>query len=112
MSFAKTYTLADVVRWYSMHELNKAKPYLNSISQIAVQADRITALVKGTARLPYEVEITFSGDSSGVASIKPGCSCPVGVKCKHTAAVLLSALSSATRAFGQSGVAGVGRVFP
>ncbi len=93
MSFAKTYTLADVTRWYSMFELNKAKPYLNSITQISVQADRITALVKGTARLPYEVEIIFSADLTGVVSVRPGCSCPVSFKCKHTAAVLLSALS-------------------
>ena len=48
----QTYTLADVTRWYSMHELHKAKAYLNSITQIAVQPDRITAQVRGTAKLP------------------------------------------------------------
>jgi superfamily II DNA or RNA helicase len=93
MSLAKTYTLADVVRWYSMHELNKAKAYLNSISQLKVYEDKITAQVKGTARQPYAVEITFENDLSGAPSIRPMCSCPVGYKCKHTAAVLLSALA-------------------
>ncbi|PIV15581.1 MAG: helicase [Gallionellales bacterium CG03_land_8_20_14_0_80_55_15] len=93
MSFAKTYTLADVTRWYSMRELNKAKPYLNSITRIAVQPDRITAQVKGSARNPYEVEISFTGDPSNTVSVRPLCSCPVGFKCKHTAAVLLAALS-------------------
>ena len=93
MSLAKTYTLADVVRWYSMHELNKAKAYLNSISQLVVQPNKITAQVKGTARQPYAVEILFENDMADMPGIRPMCSCPVGYKCKHTAAVLLSALA-------------------
>jgi superfamily II DNA or RNA helicase len=93
MSFAKTYTLADVTRWYSMHELHKAKAYLNSITQLSVQNGKITAQVKGTARQPYSVEILFGEDMAGAPGMKPMCSCPVGYKCKHTAAVLLSALS-------------------
>ncbi len=93
MSLAKTYTLADVTRWFSMIELNKAKPYLNSISQIVVQSDKITAQVKGTAKLPYTVQILFETDKSATPGMRPLCSCPVGYKCKHTAAVLLSALS-------------------
>ncbi|MDO8207039.1 MAG: DEAD/DEAH box helicase [Gallionella sp.] len=93
MSFAKTYTLADVTRWYSMQELQKAKAYLNSITQLTVQSDKITAQVKGTAKHPYSVEILFEADTAGMPGIKPMCSCPVGFKCKHTAAVLLSALS-------------------
>lgn len=93
MSFAKTYTLADVTRWYPMSELNKAKAYLNSITQLSVQAGKITAQVKGTAKYPYAVEIFFEQDLVGNPGIKAMCSCPVGFKCKHTAAVLLSALS-------------------
>ncbi len=93
MSLAKTYTLANVTQWYNMQELHKAKAYLNSITQLSVQQGKITAQVKGTARLPYAVEITFQDDLAGMPGIKPMCSCPVGFKCKHTAAVLLSALS-------------------
>ncbi|MDD4929757.1 MAG: DEAD/DEAH box helicase [Gallionella sp.] len=93
MSLAKTYTLADVTRWYSMHELHKAKAYLNSITQLSVQAGKISAQVKGTAKHPYFVEIFFEDDLAGAPGIKPMCSCPVGYKCKHTAAVLLTALS-------------------
>ncbi|MFA6921455.1 MAG: helicase, partial [Gallionella sp.] len=93
MPLAKTYTLADVTRWYPMTELNKAKAYLNSITQLTVQPGKITAQVKGTAKHPYAVEIIFEEDILGHAGIKPLCSCPVGFKCKHTAAVLLSALS-------------------
>ncbi len=93
MPSAQTYTLADVTRWYSMHELHKAKAYLNSITQLSVQSDKITAQVKGTAKLPYVVNIVFEGEGSSMPGMKPSCSCPVGYKCKHTAAVLLSALA-------------------
>ena len=93
MSLAKTYTLADVTRWYPMTELNKAKAYLNSITQLSVQPGKITAQVRGSAKHPYAVEILFEEDIIGQAGIKPLCSCPVGFKCKHTAAVLLSALA-------------------
>jgi superfamily II DNA or RNA helicase len=93
MSLAKTYTLADVTRWYSMHELHKAKAYLNSITQLSVQPNKITAQVRGSAKLPYTVEILFEDDMADRPGMRPMCSCPVGYKCKHTAAVLLSALS-------------------
>ncbi len=93
MSCAKTYTLADVTRWYPMSELQKAKAYLNSITQLSVQPGKITAQVKGTVKYPYSVEIIFEENMAGKPGIKPVCSCPVGYKCKHTAAVLLSALS-------------------
>jgi len=93
MSFAHSYTLSDVTRWYSADELRKAKAYLNSISHIEISDDVISALVKGTAPKPYVVEIFFDFIDSGKLVIEPLCSCPVGFKCKHTAAVLLSALS-------------------
>jgi superfamily II DNA or RNA helicase len=93
MPLANTYTLADVTRWYSSLELQKAKAYLNSITQLSIQPSKITAQVKGTAKLPYLVQIFFEDTMSDMPGMRPFCSCPVGYKCKHTAAVLLSALS-------------------
>ncbi len=93
MLLATTYTLTDVTHWYSMPELHKAKAYLNSISQLSVKPGKIVAQVKGTAPRPYAVEIFFEENMAGLPGIRPMCSCPVGYKCKHTAAVLLSALS-------------------
>ncbi len=90
---SRSYTLADVVRWYSAGELHKAKAYLNSIDHLAIDDEVIAARVKGSARQPYELEIFFSTDRTGKLEIKPFCSCPEGFKCKHTAAVLLSVLS-------------------
>ena len=93
MSLARSYTLSDVTRWYSVYELQKAKAYLNSISHIEIDDDKITAQVKGSALRPYVVEIFFDLNKAGKLGVEPLCSCPVGFKCKHTAAVLLSALS-------------------
>ena len=93
MSLAQSYTLTDVKHWYSMQEIQKAKAYLNSIDDLAIQLDKITAHVKGTAPRPYLVEIFFDTDKDGSLHIDPMCNCPVKLRCKHSAAVLLSALA-------------------
>ncbi|MDO8291521.1 MAG: SWIM zinc finger family protein, partial [Gallionella sp.] len=93
MSLSQSYSVKDVIRWYDSHEIQKAKAYLNSISHLEIQSDKITAQVKGTSPRPYFVEIFFDADKAGDLSIDPTCSCPMRWKCKHTAAVLLSALS-------------------
>lgn len=93
MSLEQSYTLSDVKRWYSLQELQKAKAYLNSISDLELQPDKITAQVKGTALRPYRLEISFHADKAGHPAAETSCSCPVQFHCKHSAAVLLSALS-------------------
>ena len=93
MSLSQSYSVKDVIHWYEQSEIQKAKAYLNSISHLEIQPDKITAQVKGTSPRPYLVEICFDADQTGNLHIEPACSCPVGWKCKHTAAVLLSALS-------------------
>jgi superfamily II DNA or RNA helicase len=45
----------------------------------------VQAAVTGSARLPYQVELRFRPDA--VIAI---CTCPVGIGCKHAAAVLLA----------------------
>jgi uncharacterized Zn finger protein len=65
MSLAQSYTLADVTHWYNMQELQKAKAYLNSIDDLVIRPDKITAQVKGTAPRPYLVEIFFDTDQMG-----------------------------------------------
>ena len=93
MSLSQSYSIRDVIRWYDQGEIQKAKAYLNSISHLEIRPDEIIAEVKGTASRPYLVEISFDVDKAGELHIEPACSCPMRWKCKHTAAVLLSALS-------------------
>ncbi|HEU0233507.1 MAG TPA: DEAD/DEAH box helicase [Gallionella sp.] len=93
MPLSLSYSIKDVIHWYEPHEIQKAKAYLNSISHLDIRPDKILAEVKGTASRPYLVEILFDTDKAGELHIDPICSCPMRWKCKHTAAVLLSALS-------------------
>ena len=93
MSLSQSYSIKDVIHWYEPREIQKAKAYLNSISHLEIQPDKITAQVKGTSARPYLVEIFFDADAEGGLRIDPTCGCPMRWKCKHTAAVLLSALS-------------------
>ncbi|MCR4298731.1 MAG: SNF2-related protein [Gallionella sp.] len=93
MSLSQSYSVKNVIHWYDQNEIRKAKAYLNSISHLEIHPDKITAQVKGTSSNPYFVEIFFEADNDGDLHIDPVCSCPVKWKCKHTAAVLLSALS-------------------
>ncbi|WP_435626476.1 SNF2-related protein [Candidatus Ferrigenium straubiae] len=93
MSLSQSYTIKDVIRWYEPGEIQKAKAYLNSIGHLEVRPDKIVAEVKGTAAHPYQVEISFSVGKVGELHIEPTCNCPVRWKCKHSAAVLLSALA-------------------
>jgi len=93
MPLSQSYSIRDVIHWYDQHEIQKAKAYLNSISHLEIRPDKIAAQVKGTSPHPYFVEISFAADEVGNLQIEPVCSCPMRWKCKHTAAVLLSALS-------------------
>jgi len=51
----------------------------------------IDATVQGTAPRPYVLRITLRRQQDGGAGFDGYCSCPVGVNCKHLAAVLLAA---------------------
>ncbi len=86
------YTRADVVRWLGQREVLKGQLYLDAVSRLDIQPERIVALVKGTMPFPYEVEIEFFTDRAGKIEIDALCSCPVAHNCKHTAATLLAAL--------------------
>ncbi len=52
--------------------------------------DLITAKVQGSAKKPYSQMIWLERDKRGKLNIDGDCSCPVGVNCKHVAAVLLT----------------------
>ncbi len=55
---------------------------------------RFVARVKGSEKLPYAVEIQVLAGSGG-ARIQGRCTCPVGMNCKHVAAVLFAVLGDA-----------------
>jgi len=54
------------------------------------EIDLITAKVQGSAKKPYSQMIWLERDARGKWMVDGDCSCPVGVNCKHVAAVLLA----------------------
>jgi superfamily II DNA or RNA helicase len=84
------FTEADVLRWFGAHELQKARPYVDAVTHLAVVTNMLTAQVAGSAPKPYAVRIAVSHKLTGAAGIAPFCTCPVGFRCKHTAAALLA----------------------
>jgi len=85
------YTQADLARWFSRYELQKARPYAQEISDLHIGDDQLSASVQGTQPMPYRVEISLF-DIKGRITLEARCSCPVGHNCKHCAAVLVAAM--------------------
>ncbi len=91
---AETYTQRDIERWCVVSEIRKGRSYVGSVSRLVIAPQKITAEVQGSARWPYEVDISFFRDIAGQWSPAMGCSCPVGIGCKHAAATLLAAVAA------------------
>ncbi|MHB8251876.1 MULTISPECIES: DEAD/DEAH box helicase [Acidithiobacillus] len=84
-----TYGYEDVRRWVGDLEIRKAQPYQKSISHLEQRGSTdLSALVQGTARTPYRVDIHLSQ-----GHLVTLCTCPVGSRCKHVTAVLLALLA-------------------
>ncbi|MFN0192701.1 MAG: SNF2-related protein [Aestuariivirga sp.] len=64
------------------------------VSKLRIEPEKgeITAKVKGSEPAPYDVSIIFDEDDPNFGS-DADCSCPVGIGCKHCAAVLYAARS-------------------
>src|SRR5277367_5865075 len=56
--------------------------------QLDLEAQRLIAEVQGSERLPYKVQVIFF--ENGIEDAI--CSCPIGGRCKHSAALLLYAI--------------------
>lgn len=82
-----TFTEQDVAKWFGAREVVKARPYVESIQKLEVDKARIAGWVQGTARAPYRVRIDFFEKASqNMMPIVSSCTCPVGFRCKHSAA--------------------------
>jgi superfamily II DNA or RNA helicase len=71
-----------------------AETYVRQGRVSALEADEdidlITAKVQGSAKKPYRQMIWLERDKGGRWMVDGDCSCPVGVNCKHVAAVLIA----------------------
>jgi SNF2 family DNA or RNA helicase len=88
MSRIPLFSEKEILQWVGASEVEKGRTYQTAVSAVTVRENRVTALVQGRLRQPYRVEVSWTGGTfSGF------CTCPVSVRCKHVAAVLLTLLN-------------------
>ena len=79
---------------FSANALSKARAYVGRVRNIEIAGNQLQAQVQGTEPQPYRVSVRverreFFGKSS--IELATRCSCPVGNRCKHAAALVLAA---------------------
>ncbi len=79
---------------FSANALTRARAYVGRVRNIETAGNQLQALVQGSEAVPYRVSVRverreFFGKSSIELSTR--CTCPVGNRCKHAAALILAA---------------------
>ncbi|WP_374267516.1 SNF2-related protein [Zoogloea sp.] len=79
---------------FSANALTRARGYVGRVRQLETAGNQLQALVQGTETVPYRVSVKverreFFGKTS--IELTTRCTCPVGNRCKHAAAVILAA---------------------
>ncbi|QAU23816.1 helicase [Dyella sp. M7H15-1] len=87
------YTRKQITQWLGNRTILKAMDYLHDVSDLHWDGPTLHGRVQGTEFAPYETEIRFF-DVSPSRLREATCSCPVGIRCKHAAALLLVNLQS------------------
>jgi superfamily II DNA or RNA helicase len=81
--------------------VDDGKVDIESVSKDDSGTWKLIAYVKGTAPEPYRTEVEIEVERTYVQIDNAECSCPVGINCKHAAAVLMHWLSTWPQANGK-----------
>jgi len=85
----------DIVSSFSSAYLTKGRQYYreNKVTELVIHQNGtlVTALVAGSSKNRYHVNILLQAQPGGHVSVTGECSCPVGYNCKHVAATLIKA---------------------
>ncbi|RZF26051.1 helicase [Paraburkholderia sp. UYCP14C] len=87
-----SYNRQQIEAWLGPHTMLKARPYTHAVSDLNWRDNVLSGKVQGSQRRPYETEIHFVG-TGGSVQIEGDCTCPVGYRCKHMAALLIAGLA-------------------
>jgi superfamily II DNA or RNA helicase len=83
---------SELRRWFDDATLRRGFRYAEDGHVLAMELDdgelTISAMVRGSQGRDYETEVWIDGDPGPGRDVEAGCSCPVGIDCKHAAAVL------------------------
>ena len=79
---------------FSANSLSRARAYVGRVRHIEAAGHQLQAQVQGSEAVPYRVSVRierreYFGESSIELSTR--CTCPVGNRCKHAAALILAA---------------------
>lgn len=83
-------TKVDILAWVGETSLARGRPYVDRLLDQRRIGLELKARCVGSAAQPYRVTATLTTSGSIAAST---CSCPVGGRCKHVAALLLAWLA-------------------
>lgn len=88
------YNRQEIEVWLGPQTVAKARAYQKAVSHLAWEnRSTLTGRVQGREHHPYSVRVVFHDVDDGMW-IDGHCSCPVGIDCKHVAALLLAATSA------------------
>ena len=84
---------------FSASALTRARSYVGRVRNLEVSGNQLQALVQGKEPVPYRVTVRierreFFGQSN--IELFARCTCPVGNRCKHAAALILAARRAGT----------------
>jgi len=88
------YDREHVTKWLGARTVEKARDYVDAVSNLHWEDNTLSGEVQGTQRRPYLVEVQFH-DIGDELWVEGDCSCPVGYQCKHMAALLIAGLEGA-----------------
>jgi superfamily II DNA or RNA helicase len=89
-----SYNRKQITDWLGSHTVAKAREYAHAVSELRWRsADTLSGQVQGTRTRPYDVCAYFHDiDDHRDMWVEGECTCPVGVDCKHVAALLIAGL--------------------
>ncbi|MGX6566762.1 SWIM zinc finger family protein, partial [Cupriavidus necator] len=88
------YQSRQIAQWLDPFTVSKARGYASAVSELRwIGEDTLAGLVQGTRTRPYDVRVFFH-DIDDDMWVQGECTCPVGVDCKHVAALLIAGLAN------------------
>jgi len=88
-----SYDPRQIAEWLDSYTVSKARSYASAVSELRwIDEDTLAGLVQGTRTRPYDVRAYFH-DIDEDMWVEGECTCPVGVDCKHVAALLIAGLA-------------------
>ncbi len=82
-------TESELTTWLGPNEIAKGLAYLPRVTELASDGSSVRARVRGTQRTPYSVQVELIDTPTEGRALFSACTCPVGRRCKHVAAMML-----------------------